>query len=129
MKQAAILAILFLGAGLVSACGVTYYNQPLDLETEGDVVRYCGTTDDEARRWMNVCRSLRQTTHRMDTGELCYFTGNINATQRVALDEWSGSRTVVRTNCGTDRGDFMCEVTGDDCPIEGVYQQLPSSAR
>ncbi len=108
-------------AALVSSCS-TYSYRWANFDTEGEVVQNCNTTSDEARRWMDACRRLQGDTHRLDTGELCFYTGKVAGRQYVE----DGYR-VLSTNCGHDRGDFMCGVTGDGCPIRGVYQQLPPS--
>lgn len=120
--------ILFvLAAAVLSGCGTSYYNRYEPLQTEGEIVRVCSTTADEARRWMDVCRKLQGQVHRMDTGQECIYTGVAGADLRYAYDEWTGDRTLVSSSCGTTQGDFMCEVAGSGCPIDGVYQQLGAS--
>lgn len=116
----ALLALLALGG-----CESTYTRYE-EMPTEGSIVRNCQTTADEARRWMDVCRRLEGKVHRLETGERCYFSGRVGATLRY-YDDGLGSVSVTSRDCGTDAGDFMCDLDGDGCPIRGVYQQLGAS--
>lgn len=116
-----LIAAVLIGV-FVTGCS-TYSYRWRSFDTEGEVVKNCTTTSDEARRWMDTCRRLQGQTHRLDTGELCFFDGKVAGRQYVQDGYY-----VLSTNCGHDRGDFMCRVTGDGCPIDAVYQQLPPSS-
>ena len=116
------IAFLFL---IMSGSGCAIHDYiGVSWDTEEDIVRWCGVTPNEARRWLNDCRtrSLKGETYGDGTGA-CLYTGEVYGFHTVT----KGSTRVVSTNCTPNPyTDFACAVTGETCSIDYLNMFLPA---